>query len=105
MLDGKGHGARFRRGDLGEDVFHVAEDLGAVLEHRLGPLQIAFEDGLEEEQGRARRRASQPWCRVPLVSPASMITVASLTRAMVRLRWGKECLRGVEPGGNWETRR
>jgi len=41
------------------------------------------------KRSRPRRRASQAWCSVPLLTLASTITVASERSAMVRLRAGK----------------
>lgn len=60
----------------------------------------------EEERGSARDAKPPNACdSVPLFSPASTITVASLTNAMVLLRRGKFDLCGGVPGVKWDTTR
>ena len=44
-----------------------------------------------------------PWCWVPLPSPASTITVAGDSNAIVRLRTAKFHFWTTLPGANWET--
>lgn len=67
---------------------------GWVLRHRLG-----------QEQGPTEPDASQPWESEPLVFPASMMTVASEIRAIVRFRSGKFFRCTGEPAANCETAR
>lgn len=84
----------------------VRKNLRAVVHHLERPRESwILRQGFHEEQGLPRRRASQPWLRVPLPSPASTTTVASEISAIVRFRIGKHLRPPEDPGGNCETAR